>query len=393
MARLSIFVHICILITTYFFVFAIFNGLTHPIPALGDSWDYHIPIAKTILNGTFVSAKGFTRSIWYYPGSSEVFLSLFMLFHIPMTLSNILPALVLFLSCWKLARTYGMKREGSAFFAFLFMTTNVVLRWLNAVSIDLWVGVFFTIVLILLKNPQKSLRYFLVLGTASGMLIGSKYTAVGFLAVLIFLFGRTIKEYLSFKRFIAFAVPFSILGLFWYLRNWIVIGNPFYPLPVLGFPGVEIFGGYRVLTIALRYPIDFFGAAFSEYKIWIFSIGVAIWYLLATLQKKWKPNEPISELFILGLINGLLFLSFPTSPQDWIMVSSFRYSLPVFIPLLLGLCLLFERKFKKMELLGYLIIGTMVVFLSTPYHPKLVLFSLPIGFLFIYIFSRMSQRR
>ena len=196
MHKVSVLAKASLLIGLYFLVYYIYIGITNPLPTDGDSWDYHIPIAVNIIEGDFLyhppevipqwkrpASHGLNIPPglhlipqWYYPGSSEAINAICILFHIP-ALSNIFAAIVLFLSLWKLALTFRLSYYYSLLFAITVCTLNLILRWLNVVSIDVWVAVWFTLAIILLENPKKSLFYFMKLGFVLGMLIGSKYTA------------------------------------------------------------------------------------------------------------------------------------------------------------------------------------------------------------------------
>ncbi|GIW61316.1 MAG: hypothetical protein KatS3mg089_0168 [Patescibacteria group bacterium] len=380
--------NVCLIIALYYFTYYVYQGIINPIPALGDSWDYHIPIAKTILDGRFLNPSDFKLPQWYYPGSSEAINALFILLHIPLTLSNIFATCVLFFVLLKLARVFSLQDYYAIIFASAFTTLNVVVRWLNAVSIDVWVAVWFALSMVLLENPKKNYLYFAKLGFVLGMLIGSKYTAFIFLLVLLAFYFKNIKniiKLLTLSKFLTFFVPFSIFGLFWYIRNYIYTQNPFYPLPVLGFPGKEIFGNYRVWNVGLKYPITMFDSALAEYKMWIFVVILAFsWLVYRYIIKRQYHIDAINKLFFLGLTNFLLYFTFPTSEQPWIMVSSFRYSFPAFIPLMLGTFLL-AAKYKKEDLVGYLAVGNMIMVTSLEYHPKLVFIYIPLALLIFYL--------
>lgn len=166
--------------------------------------------------------------------------ALFILFHFPLTLSNIFATTILFFCCWKLGQTFKLKQYYALLFALTIVTLNVVLRWLNSVSIDIWIAVFYILAIILLENPQRNLKYFIKLGFAFGMLIGSKYTAWFFLITLAIFYLKQVFAYLTIRRVLAFMIPFSIFGLFWYLRNYYAVNNPIYPISLFGFQGVDI---------------------------------------------------------------------------------------------------------------------------------------------------------
>jgi hypothetical protein len=72
------------------------------------------------------------------------------------------------------------------------------------------------------------------------------------------------------------------------------------------------------------------------------------------------------------------------------MVSSFRYSLPAYIPLILGVFLL-AAKYKKEELIGYVAHASMINVLTMAYYPKLVLVYLPLSLFIFYVLHRNDK--
>lgn len=384
MKNIKTIANIALIITLYYLVYYIYIGVLNPIPALGDSWDYHIPISQTILDGRFLFPHDFKMPAWYFPGSSEAINSLFIVLHVPLTLSNILATIILFFSCWRLALTFRLQRYYALLFALTFVTLNAVIRWQNAISIDMWVGVFFTLAIILLENPKKSIFYFAKLGFVLGMLIGSKYSVWYFVITLAIFYLRKIVHLINLSRFMAFLFPFSVFGLFWYIRNSIFTNNPFYPLSVMGFKGVQVYR-YSIWNGLLQHPLEMMNAGFGEYKVWFFTIIIAFIVLFYNfvIKKQFHLNL-INKLFLIGLLNFSFFLTFPTSEQTWIMVSSFRYSYPVFIPLMLGTFLL-AAKYKKEELVGYIAVANMINVITMAYYPKLVLIYLPLAVLVYYL--------
>jgi hypothetical protein len=381
MQKLRVIVKVAVVIVFYYLTYHLYVGMKNPVPALGDSWDYHIPISQSILDGRFLTAPDFLMRQWYYPGSAEAINSILIALAIPLTLSNILATLVLCVSLYELGKIFDLKRLYSLLFALTFVTLNVVVRWLNAVSIDVWMAVFFVWAIILLEKKQKTLKYFLKLGFVSGMIIGTKYTGVLTLAMLFIFYIRKIYPIFNLKRIAVFFLPFSVFGLFWYVRNYLFTGNPFYPLPVLSFPGHEIFSGFRIWSITLGYPIEMFDSVFAEYKLWMFSVVIAVAFLIYKFViKKDYGIDNISKLYLLGLANLLLYLQYPTSYEPWIMVSSLRYSYTAFIPLILGVFLQ-AREIKKEVLLGYISLSSMMVVTSLAYHPKLIFIYLPLSLL------------
>jgi hypothetical protein len=389
-SSIRVIVNIALIIALYYFTYYTYLGITNPVPAPGDSWDYHIPISESIINGTFLFLPHVTVPQRFYPGSSEAINSILILLHIPLTISNIIAMLVLFVSLYKLGRCFKLQQYLALLYAVTFITLNAVVRWQNAISIDIWVAVFFTLAIILLENPKKSINYFGKLGFVFGMLIGSKYTSFFFLVVFLILYGKILIKYCSLQKIIAFIIPFSIFGLFWYVRNYFLKGNPFFPIPFLGFKGTLIFND-TVWNQTLHNPINLLNAAFSEYHLWILSIFAAFYIITKQLIKHRNLRlQGETKLFLIGIINFIIFFTFPTDSQPWIMVSSFRYSYPTFIPLILGVFIL-ASNYKKEEWLGYFAVANMLSILSMTYYPKLILFYLPISFLLIYLINKTLQ--
>ena len=380
---------VCLLIGLYYFTYFLYSSLQNTIPALGDSWDYHIPISQSILNGSFINPQNFKLPQWYYPGSSEAINSVFILLKIPLTLSNLFAITVLFFALLKLGAVFKLSKYFNIIFALSFVTLNGILRWANAVGIDLWVAVFYVTTLIFLEKPKNELKYFALLGFFLGMLVGSKYSAVLLLLPLFIVYAKTLFKNINLKKLIAFLIPFSIFGLFWYIRNYLATGNPFYPLPIFGFKGIEIFQELRVWNVALLYPKAFFDAGFAEYKIWLFALPFALIWIVNRVYEKQKLTWHLDKIFILGLLNFLIFLFLPSSKDPWIMVSSFRYSYPTYILLILGVFLVAQNN-KREEIIGYITIAGMIMVTSMSYHPKLILFYLPLA---IVIYNFLDQQK
>lgn len=402
MKSIRVLVNVCILIALFYLSYYLFAAFTQKVPHDGDSWTYHIPIALSILNGGFLTGNfshvpilknpvtGIIRQsvIWYYPGSSEAINSIFVLFNLP-TFSNIFAAVVLFFALYKLARTFSLSQDLAILFGIAFTTLNIILRWLNVVSIDTWVGVWFVFGLLLLENPKKDIWYFIKLGFTLGMLVGSKYTGFYFVIVFLLFYAKKLLLNLNIARFVMFTIPFSIFGLFWYVRNYLIKGDPFYPLPFLGFKGpYTIASNPSVLIESIRQPLAMFNASFGEFHLWIFSIVIAIMVVIYNfaIKKKFQLNST-NKIFLIGIINFAIFLTFPSNPEPWILVSCLRYSYPAFIPLMLGVFLL-TSQYHKEEWLGYFVTVNMLNVLSMAYYPKLILFYLPLSGVVFYFLNK-----
>src|SRR3989344_5333773 len=134
---MKIFARIGLLIFLYLVFYHVYVGILNPITAPGDSWDYHIPISKSILNGSFLDPSNFTTKQYFpqlNPGSSEVFNSVLIFLNIPLTLSNILASVVLFFCCFALGRRFRLSYYSALLFASTIGTLTAVTRWFNSVS-------------------------------------------------------------------------------------------------------------------------------------------------------------------------------------------------------------------------------------------------------------------
>ena len=389
---------ISIIIAAFYYVYFIYFYTVHSTPPPGDSLDYHIPIAQNLLHGTFFSNENFKMAQWYYPASSEFINAVFIALKIPLTYSNIFATFVLFFTCVGLARTFKLKREYALLFGITILTLNIILRWLNQVSVDVWIAVFFCLTVITLEKFKPNTKSFAILGFSIGMLIGSKYTAPTLLIPLIFPYLKTVLSKCNFSRILVLFVLIIFFGFFWYIRNYLLTGNPFYPLPILGFPGKEIFGNMRVWNIGFEHPIQMIDAVIGEYKIWIFSMPIAVLFLLKKslfikeLTQNKEEIKQISKIFLIGLALIAIYLFYPTSHEPWIMVSSLRYSYPAFILLILGLFKL-GQIIKKESLIGFIVICGMLGIFGMEYHPKLIIISAPISLLFIFWANRYITKK
>lgn len=377
MNNLKILSKICLL----FFIFVVVNyfyiGVT-TVPTEGDSIGYHIPIAKAYLNGTIFNPEKIAGSpfLSYSPGASEGILSLFYLFHIPANLFNVLGGVLLFFSCFYLGIRYKLGTDLSIIFASSIATLNGVVRWLDTQIIDIYLATFFVLSLALLQKPEKKVSYFLKLGIVMGMLLGSKYSGLLFVLVLFLVYGKSLCKYLSERGAIAFAIPFTIFGLFWYLRNLVFTDNPMYPQGFLFFKdhGFKILDlqVWKVMNGSLYGLIGTINAFISEYMIWGLSIPIVFYFI-------YKRVSILFPFIIVGILNVSIYLNLPSDNKDYIMTSVMRYSYPAFIPFILGLFLLAQRYVKEETLAVVAIVNMMFVGFPLIYTPKLVFVVVPIA--------------
>jgi len=347
----------------------------------GDSLNYHIPIAKSYLNLTVYNPELIqgVPFLVYQPGNNQGIIAFLMLVGIPINLFNVFGLIALLLVGYFTARKFDLGKDLSLLFAGSITTLHTMTRWINTQIIDIWMLVWFLLTLGLLQKPEKNPTYFLFLGIASGMFLGSKYSAPLFLLILIIFYINKIWKYLNFKNVTAFLIPFSFLGISWYLRNYYFAGNPLWPEPFLLFSSNDSFGilGTRVWeTTFLRgaLGIDYFvDALIAEFTLW----SIVIFSPILLVFRKVREQKIVRNLILIGSLGLIVFSMLPSDEFYNIVVSVFRYSYPAFITLILAVFVI-SQKFKFEKYLAVFAITNFIFITQLQYRPKIVLLMLPI---------------
>jgi hypothetical protein len=288
----------------------------------------------------------------------------------------------------KVGEEFYLGSDYSLIFSLTICTLGVSTRWLNTQIIDIWLAVFFSLCLLLLQKNKREIIDYLFIGLAFGMLIGSKFTGFIYGSVIFLFYVKSLLNDLNPRKVIFFLIPLFSLGLSWYIRNFIVTGNPFYPVDTPLFSGSLHFPD-RVWSIFIKHPVDKINAFISEYRVWVLSILSLPFLLISKLKKSTDDKKNIIKLSFIGLINLLLFSTFVSGAEPHIMVSVIRYSYPVFIPLILSVFLI--AKLNKWEIYIALIsFMSMIFFNSFSYNPKIIFILIPVVFLVLYWMNRID---
>lgn len=354
-------------------------GIT-TLPSEGDSLHIHIPIAKAILSGTIFSSK--IAHLFFYPGASEMLLSLFLFLSIPLNLYNWFGIVVLFFVVFFLGRKFSLSFYASFFYSFSLCTLYGIIRYVDSQKIDIWLLIFYGLSMFLLKKPAKTIRYFFLLGVCVGMVIGSKYSGPFFALFLCIFFWKKIKNYLSLIRVVCFLIPVVVFGFSWYIRNLLWTGNPLYPQPLLFFPGIANaqFASWPYWKVLVFFPIPLVNALISEYTIWsILFLVIPFSAIILYKNKLMKDSRDLRMLLWLSMSNLVIFLLTPAPPEHGYtsLVFGIRYSYPFMLTGLLW-CFLVIQKLKKEHVLvmAALLNGIGAIFF-VPYHPKILFVLIP----------------
>src|SRR5258706_2407740 len=162
-------------------------------------------------------------------------------------------------------------------------------------------------------------QFLLVAGIFAGMAMGIKYTSfiLPLLCVSLIMFWED-TNIARLRAMMRFALPALLVALPWYLRNWLVMGNPFYPFVFAGRfwdpfrtawtsgKGTSIGWDIRELfmlplTTTLGYrDQNFFDGRFGPLFLLLFPVAIwAIW------KKRFASLNERNALFILTAFSAL----------------------------------------------------------------------------------------
>jgi len=259
-------------------------------------------IVNDYLGPTYYPINGSLIFFWFILPFRSVFLA---------DLGQVPFFVIAFLSVFSISRKFKVDRIYSLFAAALFTITPNYFKQLEIAYVDVIVAALFlsgmNFSLIFYKHfDKKSLILFSI---CIGMLAGTKIIAlphvfIAFLFFLYFLFRNQRRSTVNKIMFFAClsAVFMIIFGGFSYLRNFILTGNPFYPIDVKLF-GVRFFKGVMGTGFidAANNDFSFAKFLFHEGVGAGFIIFVIPGIILAAIKivKKRLFNNPISLFYIL----------------------------------------------------------------------------------------------
>jgi|GEM_PF-5509408 len=238
-----------VLVAAWFLWFGL-KGVLFP-PTGVDDLEYHLPFAAKALQtgGLLPFMTPYTGPI-YYPQIIEAgYLWLVLPLHddFLINLGNMPFHLLLILSARQILVEWGVKRNYAALAMPFLLYAKIVSKqaWVAHVDVALAALFLFACFLLVRYEKQKRGAFLLLFGVAVGILLGTKYSAVGYCGVLIaagfalaLLLRRGLKSALYFS--LAAMAIMLLVGGYWYLRNLVLTGTPLYPAGLSLF-GLEIF--------------------------------------------------------------------------------------------------------------------------------------------------------
>jgi hypothetical protein len=257
------------------------------------TWDalwYHLPIAGYIMqsgaiqeipNNSFIE-----QFINIFPKNIELFFIwniIFLKNDIVTDLSQLLFTIAGVLSIYSIAVKLNIKERAAIYSSLLFFFTPIVILQSTTNYVDVAVSVLFLAAVNFLMSDMPCKDWFeprpyegdagetcfqkrnittVMAGLTAGILLGSKGSGPLFIALLSVVViirefpGRSACEsgLLRWKKiavktfqlyFFFFFIPVLFMGGYWYIKNWIMYGNPVYPMEISIFNNIIFKGLYQ----------------------------------------------------------------------------------------------------------------------------------------------------
>ena len=247
-----------------------------------DSLMYHLPIVGNIMQSGAIMENPanfeIDTFINIFPKNMELFFLWNVIFLKNSSITDLsqLPFLIVgILTTYSIALKLDIKVKSALFSSLLFFFTPIVILQINTNYIDIAVSVLLLIVINYLLYESPSFKNILshtvekddrkvpiiLAGVTAGILLGSKGS--GPLFAIIILSAIIVQEFIKYRQqiyaktpeekfdvikdsvisyIIYFFLPLIMLGSYWYIKNWMLYGNPVYPMEITVFD-ITLFKG------------------------------------------------------------------------------------------------------------------------------------------------------
>ncbi len=334
----------------------IFLGYLFPSYTWDALW-YHLPIVGyTIQSGAIQeNPSPFLIDLFIniFPKNIELFFiwnTIFLRSDIITDLSQLFFTITGVLAVYSISVKLGLKAEKALYSSFLFFFAPVIILQSITNYVDIAVSVLFIVAVnfIMYAGPdefsgsqaglvrRRGIRIpVLLAGFSAGILMGSKGSGPLFVLVLsgMFLAMECIKHFNFFnlmpsvhkefsvkesliRYFFCFISPVILMGGYWYIKNWVVYGNPVYPIEI-SFFDITIFKGlYKgiidpvPLVLQEMYPLQ------RLFHVWLEKVE---YYLY---DSRLSGFGPVWFILLLPSIAAAIAFSIKTKKYNFLYISA-----------------------------------------------------------------------
>jgi len=328
-------------LTAFAFAGIIVWDVITPPPAGGDPFIYNLTFpASWLKRGEifYVSLPYGAQAATYYPLNTEIYyLWMLLPWHgdFLVNLGQVPFWIAGGMGVAFLARQGGTGRPGSIFSGLLAMFIPGVIQQATVPRVDLAFSTWLVFsIYFALRWGQTMRRWHLALfGISLGLLIGTKSLGVVYctIPVVLFLFhwgGRGRKVIIDSLIVAALVV---IAGGFWYIRNWVVTGNPFFPLNVEVAGRIVFAGAYSKQAMQVFHvedPAELREIGRFFLNIWLL-LYITVSSVLAMVLVLLRKREGPGKLFVLSAPWVVILLFWYVNPHN--NLTNGRFLFPAFI--------------------------------------------------------------
>ncbi len=187
------------------------------------------------------------------------------------------------------------------FMTFMFVGNPLVINMMRSTYVEVFIMFNMLAALLLIHEAKNSWKTVFLCGIISGGIVATKLTGLGAAAIVfIFLWFKYQKSFSGrhCSLFIYFTLGGICIALPFYLRPWILTGNPFYPFLASWFAGSEA----EVLTADYHYLLG--NAHFGLRSI----LGFFTVFILIAFDNKSFDGLILGWVFIAFVLLGLWWL-------------------------------------------------------------------------------------
>lgn len=217
-----------------------------------------------------------------------------------------MPALILiFFAMSELLTSLGLRRGNAAIVAAATVLCRPFVSQTILVKDDLFVAAFFLCFVAgcargRLEDRLAPWR----LGVAAGLMLAMKYTVLLSVPLLLLLIDAPWRARWTAGRWLIVLILILLLAGPWYVRNWIITGNPIFPVP-LKIAGVELFSGlFRIQgNDEMRALSGLWGTFTEKYfgiSPWMIGAVIVLWLASLILHGRAILRDPLKRICILG---------------------------------------------------------------------------------------------